>query len=110
MVKYKLTFSSYRLLIRRVYTDVPFPDFWDKEALGSLITVDTCNVNTLEVFKVASPTQEPATPMPKPKQNKRKQQVRLTLKNSTMLKPSYAFLQKRQKTIEVNCYYKITDK
>ena len=48
--------------------------------------------------------------MPKPKQNKRKQQVGSTLEDLAMLKPSYMSLRKRQKAIEVDCYCEMTDK
>ena len=92
-IEFRLTFNSYGLLVDRAYADAPFPVFWDKGALGSLITVNTCNVNAPKVFEVASPTWEPAIPTtPKPKQNKRKQRVESTPEDPAIPKPSYTSL------------------
>ena len=48
--------------------------------------------------------------MPKPKQNKRKQQVGSMSEDPAMPKPSYMSLRKRQKATEVDCYCEMTDK
>jgi hypothetical protein len=109
LIEYGLTFNSYGLLVRGVYTDAPFPAFRDEEALGSPITVTTrIAPDVPESLAVTSPV-IPTAPPP----SKRKERVGSTSKDLTPTPtpiPSRTSPRKRQKkATEIDCDCEMPD-